>query len=605
MGDSSERLFAFRKRQIENIAREDRRNIDMLLGRRFLDLNVCSIRCILNQIDYFVSQCQVNEIVEGAYLCHYVFYGEDDGAWKKIGQAFGNLQELREITIETPYESHDHDDCDDQVLPSPDWASPDWEILARILSQVRQKVQVTIADSDKVWLLEEVRTLARAIRAHPTITRFDSGNSFSHESIDILFSALATLPALESLSLSLSAEDEITLANPESLTQLLRAPSLRTVKFILFSFTSALFQATANSLIEGTAITNLGFFNCSFSTGECADMMANGLVRNTSVTSIKVSSDDDNVLFDALTAALPMNSTLRELSYLVCDDPGGAHVDWSPICLALGKNTGLKTLSVGGFDASMDESLCTAINDGLGLNKTLESLELANAVLRDDNAALWCRTLSFLRTNKALKSLVVEIRRSDSESCLSAFRRDIVAMLEENASLESLSIQGGRRFKAEDYIALVIALQQNTTLKNLRFTFDGIVRLQLTDDEDKQIAALLKKNYALESLKDINQDNRPGDVGAILRLNAAGRRYLIEDGSSVSKGVEVLSAVRSDINCVFLHLLENPRLCDRRAVEAASDSTDNGGLTCPVNPIGKREHGRAQTEGKESRRRLT
>jgi hypothetical protein len=59
-------------------------------------------------------------------------------------------------------------------------------------------------------------------------------------------------------------------------------------------------------------------------------------------------------------------------------------------------------------------------------------------------------------------------------------------------------------------------------------------------------------------------------VGAILRLNEVGRRYLIEDGSSISKGVEVLSSVNDDINCVFLHLLENPRLCDRRAVEMVS-----------------------------------
>jgi hypothetical protein len=43
--------------------------------------------------------------------------------------------------------------------------------------------------------------------------------------------------------------------------------------------------------------------------------------------------------------------------------------------------------------------------------------------------------------------------------------------------------------------------------------------------------------------------------------------YLIEDGSSISKGVDVLSAVSNDIDSVFLHPLENPRLCDRNAVE--------------------------------------
>jgi hypothetical protein len=102
-------------------------------------------------------------------------------------------------------------------------------------------------------------------------------------------------------------------------------------------------------------------------------------------------------------------------------------------------------------------------------------------------------------------------------------------------------------------------------------------------------------------------------VGAILQLNKAGRRYLIEDGSSISKGVKLLSAVSNNINCVLLHLLENPRLCDRSAVETvAADSTctDYGGSTSPVNytSIGKRVHGQAQTEGtedKESRRRLT
>jgi hypothetical protein len=57
-----------------------------------------------------------------------------------------------------------------------------------------------------------------------------------------------------------------------------------------------------------------------------------------------------------------------------------------------------------------------------------------------------------------------------------------------------------------------------------------------------------------------------------------------------------------------MSLLKNPTLCIRSAVEvAASDtgSTDSGGSTSPINPIGKREHGRAQNEDKESRRRMT
>jgi hypothetical protein len=86
----------------------------------------------------------------------------------------------------------------------------------------------------------------------------------------------------------------------------------------------------------------------------------------------------------------------------------------------------------------------------------------------------------------------------------------------------------------------------------------------------KRMATFLQKKGTLESLPGIELKNEAGNFGAILLLNAAGRRYLIEDGSYVSKGVAVLIAVRSDINCVVLHLLENARLFDRNAVEVAS-----------------------------------
>jgi hypothetical protein len=94
------------------------------------------------------------------------------------------------------------------------------------------------------------------------------------------------------------------------------------------------------------------------------------------------------------------------------DDP-----DLSAVLLALGKKMGLKSLKVGG-SYLMDESLCTARKDGLGANDTLESLELNRIYLTDDNLDLWCRALSFLRINKALKSLVVNVKESATESCV-------------------------------------------------------------------------------------------------------------------------------------------------------------------------------------------
>jgi hypothetical protein len=86
-----------------------------------------------------------------------------------------------------------------------------------------------------------------------------------------------------------------------------------------------------------------------------------------------------------LATALPSNSTLRKL--LITGTRIDAHLP--PVFLALGKNMGLKSLRIA-VGESMDESLCTAMKDGLGMNATLETLELKHVRLTDGNSDLWC-----------------------------------------------------------------------------------------------------------------------------------------------------------------------------------------------------------------------
>jgi hypothetical protein len=605
MGDSP----PSRSRLWDDEDEDENYECERLLYSQDLILDDDSIEWILKHIDCFVRHSRGNESVEelylwpDAYLHPYDFSKHDDDAWAKFGQAIGNLRGLGRFHMRPP----NYQD-DDEVI-----ALSDWKILALILTHVRQNIALIVTptydedeDDDEAdvsaWLAEEVQPIARAIRGHPTMTSFYDNGKFPYESLDTLYSALATLPALESITLGAPEErraGETTLVNPESLTELLRVPTLRFVRFDNFSFTSALCQATANALMEGMAVTKLEFTQCSFSAEGSAIMMANGLSRNTSVSHITVVSPRDQALYDALATALPSNSTLRDLSFCGFIT---TRVRLSPVFVAMGKNMGLKSLRVDWY-SSMDEALCTAMQNGLGINETLEILEINR--LTDYNATLCCRALSFLRTNTALKSLI--IRWKDvTESCLSAFRIDIVAMLQENTSLESLTFRSwnGIEIKAEEYFKLVTALQHNATLKTLSLYYpDGL--LQLNDDESKQMTALLKKNYAMEKLLDISPG---GNVGAILRLNEAGRRYLVQDGSSISKGVEVLIRVNNiyDNNCVFLHLLENPRLCDRSAVEMITAGESYPSRSTNQNASsggGKREQASAH-KGKESRRRL-
>jgi hypothetical protein len=193
---------------------------------------------------------------------------------------------------------------------------------------------------------------------------------------------------------------------------------------------------------------------------------------------------------------------------------------------------------------------------------------------------------------------------TQTESYVSAFRLEAVKMME-NSFLESLTIRTCSTIEFEELLARISALQLNTTLKTLNLHFLCSENIGLTDDEVNQLVALLRKNFGLECLVPAISCADDRIVKAILRLNGAGRRYLIEDGSSISKGVDVLSAVNEDINCVFLHLLENPGLCTRRAGETEMTTRGQrpGGNLDDASGSGKRERGQSQQD-KEPRRRL-
>jgi hypothetical protein len=158
-------------------------------------------------------------------------------------------------------------------------------------------------------------------------------------------------------------------------------------------------------------------------------------------------------------------------------------------------NTTLKNLHISGFDFAGE--LCSALQDGLGKNSTLEKLELADVNL------------------------------------------------------------AGADVTEFSFYSVVIKAVQPNTLKTLRIS-NRTPESTRTYDEVKNLTSLVKQNYGLESLPGIDTGERMRDLRAILKLNRAGRRCMSEDGSSIAKGVDLLSAVSDDLDCVFLHLLENP-----------------------------------------------
>jgi hypothetical protein len=511
--------------------------------------------CIFGQVDAFVALSRDNETVQNVLLFTATDLDDDDddddryAIGDKIAEGIGNFQALRQITIIDFLIDEEEAFVRDR----------DWEILACILRRLRHGIRLCIDFDDVLlWNTEALPVFAGVIRGQAMITGFRPGNKFPFQYLNILCSVLLTLPALENVSFEhIDGEGPEEGQSLENMVKLLQSPSLREVTFQSVAFTHTLLQAVAAKVLEERSkITDLRFYHCSFPEG--GDAVIAGLLKtNTTLKCLNfMQPATDEVFYKVLAATLLSNSTLQKLSLITHSDADIC--SWlSPLFLALQVNHGLKELKIGGFDL-IDEELSTAMRLGLGKNSTLELLQISCIELGDNDTCLWREALSFLRINTALKTLFMHFDDDVKESRAATIRLELLAMLHENESLETLSMPcWDARF--QDYIEFVAAIQPNTTLKILRlYPFNG-VNFSMDEDETKELLMVLKKNYGLEEITGLQHG--AGDVNSIFQLNRAGRRYLVQDGSSISKGVDVLSRVNDDTNSVFLHLLENPRLC--------------------------------------------
>jgi hypothetical protein len=559
---------------------------------------------IFDQVDAFVNLSRDNKTVKEVLLYPFTDPPGNDrynfryDIWEKVAEGIGNLQALRTIVVN----SEVVDEFNEALVP-------DWEILACILRRLRRGIQLDMIDNAQLWDPEVLPVFDRAIHGQAMITGFRTGEEIQFDCLDPLCSTLLTLPALEKVSFNDFIEQSLDEGQYfENMVKLLQSPVLRVVEFVGVFFSDSLSQAIAEALKERSEITDLYFCGCSFPDGGGV-LFASALKTNATLKRLEFDVRVEEVFYDVLVVALLSNSTLQKLALCMHD---GTNSLWlSPLFLALQVNTGLKELRIS-FETSlfsdeppvtlMDEKLSKAIRLGLEMNSTLESLELANITSVDNDISLWRDAFSFLRTNTALKALTLDFEQDVTESDATAIRMEFPAVLCENESLETLAIMShDARF--EDYLVFVAAIQPNTTLKKVHFQ---TLFCRIDKDETKDLVSALKKNYGLEVIPALSHGE---NVCSILQLNGAGRRYLVQDGSSISKGVAVLSAVSKDINSVFLHLLENPRLCDRSAVETPSignieNTVSASSRSHSVDGSGKREQHTPAQRGKESRRRL-
>jgi hypothetical protein len=318
------------------------------------------------------------------------------------------------------------------------------------------------------------------------------------------------------------------------------------------------------SLQGESNVGSLSFTQCSFLVGAAAGRVARALKQNATLTTIKLRGCFSEEFYDTFTAALLVNTTLTNLALDIPHD----HL-LAPVFLALGMNKALKKLTMHDYFSSRGVPLYTAsLRDGLEKNSTLEMLHIRcsntdNITNTEDISVplLVSTLLPFLHVNTTVKSLKVEFSRGSNGPRIATTCLAIVAALQRDSSLENSEIcshDGG--IAPDAYLIGLESVQMNTTLMKLCL---NPILASVGNGEMHQAVSLVKKNYSLAVLDEgITERDETGELHAILRLNQAGRRYLIDDAGSIAKGVEVLIDVRDDLGCLFYHLLENPMLCD-------------------------------------------
>ena len=124
----------------------------------------------------------------------------------------------------------------------------------------------------------------------------------------------------------------------------------------------------------------------------------------------------------------------------------------------------------------------------------------------------------------------------------------LAACARENSQLEELTVHWPPLSPLERYAtpALCNAMSTNCTMKRINFKHTILP-------------------FDTRSFWDASDAKK---IATLIRLNERGRAYLTTEPNCRSAGVSVLEQVSDDIDCLFVHLRENPLLCK---IKAASD----------------------------------
>lgn len=197
---------------------------------------------------------------------------------------------------------------------------------------------------------------------------------------------------------------------------------------------------------------------------------------------------------------------------------------------------------------SLDE--CNALSEYLtSPDCSLGTLRLIQCTYLDQGGTVVARALGQNRSVKEM-TLIVSVDEQ--------FHNALLQSLPTNGFIETLHVNVHSSF-VPDFFKTLCLRNRNVKKLDLRPAGPTVSERSLCD-----VKVALRQNFSLEN---IALDMQVGTLSyrnfshEILRLNKAGRRYLLDDAHSKSKCIAVLAKVKDDLDALYTHMRENPVLC--------------------------------------------
>jgi hypothetical protein len=516
-----------------------------------------------DRINEFTTAMSANKSVHVVELVIEERQGYDyTDLWSALGKAFNNMERLIElrITRRDPWDLHAGmciaGQCDRLR-----------ELFLRFnydLIPGRRLVET------------QLRMLAGALSSFVSLEILVM-DEFATETPDVdagvVFDALSNLPKLRRMTCNVASPSSTTHFEDGSLARFVKNPSLRQVCFGYFYFDTANCHSIAEALSTETFLESLDLQACE---AQDEETLIQGLETNQTVKLLGMMSRSlSRSCYRGLARVMSANTTLTQLTLEGAEAAVDAASEMKDFFFALQRNTTLKLLDLD--DVSIHEDATSTMRECLALNTGLENIKFSRLEqyyhqAREstcEQSTLLSKIAPFLVLNRTLKELTLfELDLTGDDFVL------LAKLLADNVSLQRLEIRMQFQERSnEDVVTFASYLKKNRTLKYLDILCTGynLAQYALSTENGDRVVSELCQNYELRRIQISPKQRNTHTWGqpewrqkldAFLRLNIAGRRYLWQDASDRRACVAVLSGVSSSLNCLYLHLLENPLICN-------------------------------------------